>query len=107
MDSFPITQIIDSIDDNKKMKISQGFLFKYNSKAYIISIHHFNSILVSIYDKKYLKPYKNITWNELQIFNYIDTINTQLIKNYSTTFLDFDDKVYININNRKEEFTNC
>ena len=91
MDSFPITQIIDSVDDNKKMKLSQGFLFKYNSKAYIISIHHFNSIIVSIYDKKYLKPYKNITWNELQIFNYIDTINLfQLRSNSIHSILIYD-----------------
>jgi len=102
--------IIDSIK-TKSCCNSSGFLFKYNGKIFLISVHHFKPIIDTFIgntlEKKKLIHYKNILWNELQIFNcpeekYIS--NTKIIKSYRSRFNDEKSNVNIYINNEKKTF---
>ena len=108
--NIQLFNIIDSINTPSCCN-SNGFLFKYNNQIFLISVHHFkpiiNTIIGNITDKKKLIHYKNILWNELQIFNcpeekYI--INIKVIKSYRTRFNDEKSNVNIYINNEKKTF---
>lgn len=108
-----LTNIIDSINSTKSKGTSEGFLFKYNSITYLISVHHFKPIthtIIGSSDKSMLRPKHNILWNELQIFNEPDekyTLNTKVIKTFRLRFNEPKTILNIYINNRKAQFASC
>ena len=88
---------------------SNGFIFKYNGNNYIISVHHFLPIIKTHLDTTSeiieLKKIKTINWNELAIYECPDNkflLNTKIIKNYRTRFIEKNMLIQIKINNRIE-----
>jgi hypothetical protein len=88
------------------------FLFSYNNKSYIISIHHFLSFdlnnITTIYDKK---KYKNIClikpiWNEIIILNSIPEIEGKsfVFKHYRLTKPLEDEELYTEYGKIKLKF---
>jgi len=102
---------IASLNDITTESKSNGFLFKYDNNNYIISVHHFLPIIKTQLDTTSevieLKKFKNINWNELAIYECPDTkflLNTKIVKNYRTRFIEKNTPIKIEINNRFENY---
>ena len=109
--TIKLTNNITSVSDTIIKTGSNGFLFKYNSNNYIISIHHFLPVTETFLDSTSevikLKKFKNINWNELMIFEKPDEkylLNTKIVKNYKTRFVEPKTKIIMEINNNIESY---
>jgi hypothetical protein len=109
--TIKLTNNITTLTDTTIKSGSNGFLFKYNCSYYIISVHHFLPISESFLDSTSeiikLKKFKNINWNELMIFekpNEKYLLNTKIVKNYKTRFVEPQTKIIMEINNIIESY---
>jgi hypothetical protein len=109
--TIKLTNNITSVSDSTINAQSNGFLFKYNSNYYIISVHHFLPVTETFLDSTSevikLKKFKNINWNELMIFekpNEKYLLNTKIVKNYKTRFVEPKTKINMEINNNIESY---
>ena len=86
---------------------TKGFVFNYMNKDYIVSVHHYNSIVSTTLDNKVLRPIYDVFWNELVIFEFNGFIsiknNYKPIKKYSV-ILNTISTMYMKTINGQEIF---
>ena len=84
--SIKLINEIASLNDSKRYSDCTGFIVKFESKKFIVSVHNFLP-LISTYlnidsEKIKLNKIKDIYWNEINIFEIPDSkffLNTKII----------------------------
>lgn len=77
-------------NNNTIVKVkSKGFIFNYMNINYIISVHHFQSILRCSFDDIRLSLKEHILWNELSIYEAPILNGFEVIKSYSVQLKKF------------------
>jgi len=109
--SIKLINEIASLNDSKRYSDCTGFIVKFESKKFIVSVHHFLP-LISTYlninsEKIKLNKIKDIYWNEINIFEFSDSkffLNTKIIKDLKTRFIKPGQTIKIEIKNKFEKF---
>lgn len=98
---------------NKSVNVygSKGFIFKNGKDKFIVSIHHFMPVVKTSLDinseNVELKKFKDIYWNELNIFECPDKKylhNTIEITDINTRFLNEKEIIKLKIGNNEYKF---
>jgi hypothetical protein len=110
MTIIKLINIIEKPNFEKKNAIhykaeSKGFIFNYMNRDYIVSVHHFKSIVSTTFENIRLNPIYDILWNELAIFESIEneTGRFKPIKKYSV-ILNTLSNLYMETINGQEIF---